>query len=193
MKDLWGLVGGNGAGKSTFFKEALEPLGMPFINADLIAQDIYPDDPEGHSYDAAKIAESMRIEAIQSGESFCFETVFSHPSKIDFLGQAKALGYRIILVLIHVDDVSLNLARISQRVIDGGHDVPSEKVVARIPRTLENVKLAIPLCDRVHVLDNSRLDDPFRPIITLEDGRWDEQVDPLPDWAANLAAPDGEE
>lgn len=75
------LVGGNGAGKSTFYHQALQPLGMPFINADLIAKEVFPDAPEDHSYEAAKIAENMRIEQLRAGQSFCFETVFSHPSK----------------------------------------------------------------------------------------------------------------
>ena len=64
MKQLWVLAGGNGAGKSTFYREALKPLGIPFINADQIAREIYPDDPEANSYNAAKIAEHMRAEQL---------------------------------------------------------------------------------------------------------------------------------
>ena len=92
-KQLWLLAGGNGAGKSTFYKNWLQPLGLPFINADLIAKDLFPASPEEHSYQAALIAEQMRSNLIEEGQSFCFETVFSHPSKIDFVGKAKALGY----------------------------------------------------------------------------------------------------
>ena len=127
MKQLWILVGGNGAGKSTFYKLMLKPRGLPFINADQIAREIFPDDPEGNSYNAAKIAEQMCREQIQAGNSFCFETVFSHPSKVDFLGQARALGYQIILVLIHLQHTDLNKARISQRGSEGGHNVPDKK------------------------------------------------------------------
>ena len=43
------LVGGNGAGKSTFYRLALEPLGLPFVNADVLAGVVFPDDPEAHS------------------------------------------------------------------------------------------------------------------------------------------------
>ncbi|MEA3643971.1 MAG: AAA family ATPase [Lamprobacter sp.] len=55
-KQLWLLVGGNGAGKSTFYRLYLEPLGLPFVNADILARIVYPDAPEAHSYDAAKLA-----------------------------------------------------------------------------------------------------------------------------------------
>ena len=51
-KQLWMLVGGNGAGKSTFYQQALQPLGIPFINADVIAKELFPDAPEAHSYEA---------------------------------------------------------------------------------------------------------------------------------------------
>ncbi len=33
---LWILVGGNGAGKSTYYRLALEPLGLPYVNADVL-------------------------------------------------------------------------------------------------------------------------------------------------------------
>ena len=47
------LVGGNGAGKSTFYRLALEPLALPFVNADQLARFAFPDDPEVHSYECS--------------------------------------------------------------------------------------------------------------------------------------------
>lgn len=185
-KQLWMLVGGNGAGKSTFYERILKPLALPFINADLIAKDVYPQDPEGHSRDAARIAEKMRVDLLAEGRSFCFETVFSHPSKVDFIAQAKAMGYKIFLVLIHVESVELNYARIAQRVIEGGHNVDSKKVASRIPRTLEHVSAAIPLCDQVRVLDNSRLGSPYKPVLTIRQGIRTHHVKPSPLWAISL-------
>lgn len=98
------LTGGNGAGKSTFYQYFLKNKGVPFINADVIAKALYPDDPEGFSYNAAKIADEMRQNLLNEGRSFCFEIVFSHPSKIDFIAKAKALGYTINLVFFHLDN-----------------------------------------------------------------------------------------
>ena len=186
MKQLWMLVGGNGAGKSTFYELTLKPLGMPFINADLIAKEIYPDDPEGNSYNAAKLAESMRFDQLQAGNSFCFETVFSHHSKIDFIAQAKALGYQVILVVIHLASSDLNKARIAQRVVEGGHSVPDHKVEARIPRALNNIRIAIPLCDEVRVLDNSNLSQAFKPVLTIKQGQRTEHAHPLPGWVKGI-------
>ena len=89
---LWVLVGGNGSGKSTFYERALKQTGMPFVNADNIARKQSPDDPEGYSYHAARIAETFGEQYIDQGVTFCFETVFSHPSKVDFVAQAKSKG-----------------------------------------------------------------------------------------------------
>ncbi|WP_428034130.1 AAA family ATPase [Amphritea sp.] len=185
-KQLWMLTGGNGAGKSTFYRKFLQPLGMPFVNADILAKQLFPDDPEGNSYTAAQLAANMRQQLLLDGANFCFETVFSHPSKIDFIAKAKALGYQIILVLIHVQSSALNHARISQRVEEGGHFVPEEKVEGRIPRTLINVRAALPLCDQVRILDNSSATDPFRQIATIRQQVLTSHIEPLPDWAAEL-------
>ncbi len=185
-KQLWVLAGGNGAGKSTFYQTQLATMGLPFINADRIAEELFPESAESHSYDAAKIAAYMREQLITQGESFCFETVFSHPSKIDFLAQAKANGYEIVLVFIHLDDVNLNQARVVQRVAEGGHQVPPEKIESRIPRTLENIKKSLALCDEVYILDNSSYDDPFARIAMIKKGRLSLHNAPLPEWGIQL-------
>ena len=185
-KQLWLLAGGNGAGKSTFYRTRLEPLGMAFINADVLAQQLFPDEAEERSYEAAKIAETMRLDLLNEGRSFCFETVFSHPSKIDFVAKAKTLGYEIVLVYIHLETASLNQARVSQRVSEGGHHVPDEKVISRIPRVMQNIKQALPLLDISYVLDNSRLDNPFQQIAIIKDGQITFTKEPLPTWAAGL-------
>jgi predicted ABC-type ATPase len=185
-KQLWLLAGGNGAGKSTFYRTQLEVRGLPFINADILARQLFPEHPEQHSYEAAKIAEQFRYQLLKEGRSFCFETVFSHISKIDFIADAKAIGYEIVLVFIHLDLIALNNARISQRVNEGGHDVPKDKVSSRIPRTLENIKQVLPLCDRVYLLDNSRADKPFQKVAELHQGQITDRQDTLPEWTKTL-------
>ena len=147
MKQLWLLVGGNGAGKSTFYRLVLEPLGLPFVNADRLARHVYPEAPKAHSYEAALLAEQQRNTLLLNGASFCFETVYSHPAKIDFVARAKALGYAVIMEVIHLERPELNAARVAQRVREGGHDIPTEKLLQPIPRMLAHVQASIPLCD----------------------------------------------
>ncbi len=185
-KQLWVLAGGNSVGKSTFYRTRLEPLGMPFINANIITKQIYPLAPEQNSYSAAKIAEKLRLKLINEGRNFCFETVFSHPSKIDFIAQAKTAGYQIILVFIHLSNTSLNQARISQRVSEGGHSVPKEKIIKRIPRVLKYVKAALPLCNEIYVLENSSANNPFQQLVTIKNNVIIKYQTQLPNWCQIL-------
>ena len=130
------------------------------MNADRLAKLVYPAAAEEHSYEAALLV---------SGASFCFETVFSHQSKIDFTARAKALGYTVIMVLIHLEQAELNAARVAQTM-------------------LNQVKTAIPLCDEVRVLDNSSAENPFRPLMTIKPGQVECHQHPLPAWATQLLA-----
>lgn len=181
-KQLWILAGGNGAGKSTFYNLYLAKHGIKFVNADLIVKEINAETSDEASYQAATIAAKIREDLIAKGISFCFETVFSHGSKIDFIAQAKAHGYTIVLVYIHLQTSSLNEARVQQRVLEGGHSVPPEKIHSRIPRTMKHIKTALALVDEARVLDNSSKDDPFRQIVVLHSGKYVELASPLPDW-----------
>ena len=185
---LWILVGGNGAGKSTYHRFSLEPLGLPFVNADLLARIVFAEAPEAHSYEAAQLAERQRYQLLEQGVSFCFETVYSHSSKIDFIAHAKALGYQVIMVLIHLESTDLNQARIAGRVSEGGHNVPVDKVISRIPRLLDQVRASIPLVDVLRAYDNSSADDPFAPVFTITNGSLRLHREPLPAWAAALLA-----
>jgi len=68
------------------------------------------------------------------------------------------------------------------RVSQGGHDVPSEKLVTRFPRTLANLKAAIRQLPYVIVFDNSTVQTPFRQIALFADGRPVTLNRPIPDW-----------
>lgn len=184
--ELWAIVGGNGSGKSTFFKQFLEPQGIPFINADVIAKEISPDNPVDASYAAAELASKQREQAIKDHQNFCFETVFSHPSKIDLLAQAKAAGYEINLVVIYLCNADLNKARVKQRVSEGGHDVPEEKIEARISKTHDNIAVAVDLCDYVYLFDNSSYELPFQRVATREESNIIYYQNDIPDWVNHL-------
>lgn len=182
-KQLWLLTGGNGAGKSTFYRLFLAPRGINLVNADLIAKNINSENPEKESYNAAKIAVEILGNLLDEGTSFCYETVFSHISKIDLTARAKAKGYEIILVYIHLDSPGLNEARVKQRVTEGGHSVPAEKIHSRIPRVLKNISKILPVVDEARLLDNSSREKPFQQVAIVKKGKRKELLKPLPEWA----------
>ncbi|THB77241.1 MAG: dephospho-CoA kinase [Desulfobacteraceae bacterium] len=185
-KQLWILAGGNGSGKSTFYEQYLSKTGIKIVNADLVAKEIDPDHPEKVSYEAATVATEIRNELLRKGVSFCFETVFSHESKIDFIGLAKSYGYTVILVYFHLMDSSLNEARVHQRVQEGGHAVPADKIRSRIPRLMKNIKTALTIVDEARILDNSSARDRFKQIVIIKAGKYDMKVDPVPDWVKEI-------
>ena len=157
------VVGPNGAGKSTIVRVFIESHtpNAAFVNADVIARERWPDAPEEHSYDAARIAARTREALIEQGRSFIAETVFSHPSKLDLIRRAKAAGYTVVLHVVLVDP-DTSVARVAVRVAAGGHDVPEDKIRARHARLAPLVCEAISLADEAFVYDNTRIDGPRR-------------------------------
>lgn len=184
------LAGPNGAGKSTFFEQFLRQTGIHFVNADVLARAIAADDPMGVSSVAAKAADVARRALLGLGETFCMETVFSDPvgAKLDFLAEAQSHGYRVVLIFIGLQSAKLSQARVIQRVAEGGHDVPDEKIFERYPRTLHNLARAISFVDEVRIFDNSDADAPYRLIARLERGELLERASSVPRWARPILA-----
>ena len=108
-----------------------------------------------NSYDAAIAADFIRYMLVEKNETFTFETVLSHTSKIDFLKHTKNKGFKNYLYFICTVDPEINKNRIKQRVKLGGHNVPNEKVISRYFDSLKMLKEIIPLCHRVYFFDNS--------------------------------------
>ena len=68
------------------------------------------------------------------------------------------------------------------RVLQGGHDVPAEKLSARFPRTMKNLARAIEKLPHVLVFDNSDLANPFRKVAEFERGKTVGVNAPVPRW-----------
>ena len=164
------VVGPNGAGKSTFVRLTLarEVPASVFVNADEIARREWPDDPIGHSYDAAARAAETRRRLIEQRRPFIAETVSSHPSKLTLIDDARAAAYYVALHVLMVPE-RLAVARVQARVAAGGHDVPAEKITARYERLWGLVADAVAIADIATFWDNARRDGPAL-VAFFEDG-----------------------
>jgi predicted ABC-type ATPase len=180
---LVAIAGPNGAGKTTFYKAHLQPAGLRFVNADVLAKGLLLD-----PYAGAEMADDIRSELLRQRESFVFETVFSDPvgAKIAFLSDATNAGYSTILCFIGVSGPKACEQRVSMCVSQGGHDVPNEKLIARFPRTLANLATAIRELPHVRIYDNGELRVPFRLVAVFENGRAVELHRPVPRWLRPL-------
>jgi len=161
------LAGPNGAGKTTFYRAFLAHSGLYFINADVIAQHLGVD-----AYRAAELAGDLRQQLIEQKVSFVFETVFSDPvgDKLAFLKRAESLGYTVVLIFIGISSPEMSDERVAMRVSQGGHDVPSGKLVERYPRVMQNLKRSLIELSNVRIYDNSEMSTPYRLVAVREDG-----------------------
>ena len=111
---------------------------------------------EVNSYLASVAADFLRQKLLASKISFTFETVMSHPSKVELLAQAQRAGYRTYLYFIATDDPEINISRVRNRVKLGGHAVPEDRIAPRYHRSLDLLMDAIRHANRAYVFDNSR-------------------------------------
>ncbi len=163
------LVGPNGAGKTTLFHRVIhvERTGLPFVNADIIAAQRWPADPSGNAYAAARIADDTRRQLVKARIDFAAETVFSHPSKVEFAEFASASGYDVVLHVVMIP-LAMSVARVQQRAAVGGHTVPHAKLAPRYLRLWDLVAAAIPTCHRAAFYDNTR--DRIRIVASFDQG-----------------------
>jgi predicted ABC-type ATPase len=157
------LAGPNGAGKSTLYRALVREgiLGPPmeFVNADLYEQAHLQHiaDSEIRSEAARQWADGRRATLLREGADFASETVFSHPSKLALIEDAQRCGYTVALYVVALDDPTRLLGRVAQRVREGGHAVPPERILARYPRTLENLAQAIRLANVSYLYDGAEV------------------------------------
>lgn len=107
------------------------------------------------AYEAAFLADFIRHCLLARQQSFSFETVMSHPSKVEYFSLANQAGYKTYLYFICTEDPEINIARVKNRTGKGGHDVPVEKIVSRYYKSIELLPSVIANAYRSFIFDNS--------------------------------------
>jgi predicted ABC-type ATPase len=193
------IAGPNGSGKSTLTKSLLDSgvdLGI-YINPDEIAQTLDLPEPL-RTKQAQEIADFKRETCLRRKESFSFETVMSHQSKIELMIRAHDAGYDITLFFVATSDPEINVRRVENRVAQGGHDVPTDRIGKRYWRSLGFLTHAALVARRTVAFDNSALvgSSPqlglvnaragLRPVaeVTRNGNHYDIAIEPnIPPWA----------
>lgn len=115
------------------------PLPDASFNPDDIARSLREQMPAATELDLVRSAQADsdgRVDqAILARRSFLVETVLSSDKFRARVTEALARGFRIGLVFVTLRAAALHVARIADRVIDGGHDVPEDRVLARRVRS----------------------------------------------------------
>jgi predicted ABC-type ATPase len=161
------FAGPNGSGKSSVTDTLRSNPGFPgtYINADEIAKAEGLDDLA-----AAQKAESLREEALRNRFSFVMETVMSTDGKLDFMKEAKALGYHVHLEYVTTQSSKINLKRVANRVALGGHNVPQDKTVVRYERSMALLPAVLKIADTARVYNNS-FEEPVLIAQKMPDGK----------------------
>jgi len=185
------IAGPNGAGKTTTTHRLLQNEwgeGCLYINPDNIALDKYGDwnSPEA-ILQAAKDATRLRYECLEKKEDFVFETVLSSEEKVEFVKQAHTAGFFIRIFFICTASPEINVRRIAQRYLNGGHEVPISKIFSRYDKSLTNIKRILPIADRIYFYDNSVDNATPQLLCRCATGKLVKQyTERIPLWAAPL-------
>lgn len=144
------IAGPNGAGKSTAIRQ-LMPIGE-VVNVDDIARGLIG---VSRNVAAGRLALARIEELLESHSDFNFETTLSSNHALHVMRSAAARGYRVELAYIILRSPELHVARVQQRVAQGGHDIPVEVILRRYARSLLNLAKAARLADQTIIYDNT--------------------------------------
>jgi len=142
------FAGPNGSGKSTIARQ-LPHYGV-YVNADDLKKEYALTDIE-----AAQKAEALRNKLIEKKADFTFETVLSTERNLLLLQRAKESNYEVQCIYVLTCDAGINAARVMGRVIEGGHDVPEDKIRSRYAKALRLLPQVIDASDKMLIYDNS--------------------------------------
>jgi predicted ABC-type ATPase len=157
------IAGPNGAGKSTTAPRLLqEALTVrEFVNADPIAIGLSAFRPESVAMAAGRMM-LARLKALAlAREDFAFETTLASRSFAPWLASLRASSYRVHLAFLALSSPDLAVARVAQRVRQGGHDVPEPVVRRRFVAGLRNFFAPYQsIADTWQMFDNSGVTGP---------------------------------
>jgi predicted ABC-type ATPase len=152
------IAGPNGAGKTTFAREFLpNEAGCPvFVNADLIAAGLAPFAPETAAVQAGRIMLRELARHFAARRSFAFETTLAGRGYVNQIRRWQAAGYRVKLIFLQLDSPETAIARVAQRVRQGGHHIPEDTIRRRFSAGRDHFdRLYAPLVDAWALYDNA--------------------------------------
>lgn len=167
------VAGPNGAGKTTFAHGFLDEfVDYVYLSADALAAEIDPADPTRARVQAGRQFFRRVEERVGQGDNIILESTLAGRGARRMLESLKRHGYTVTLVFVFLDSPEVCIHRIRERVLKGGHDVPTADVIRRFFRSRANFWTEYRfLTDRWYLFHNSG--ESFREVAT---GRGDDLV-----------------
>jgi predicted ABC-type ATPase len=135
LKTLYIIAGANGSGKTTFAKSFASLNDLYFINADEIAKELDSKDISKYKVKAGKIFFQELESNLKKDKSFVIETTLSGKYLIKYIQKAKELDFHISLIYLFLETPTTNILRVKNRVLNGGHDIPTKDIIRRFYRS----------------------------------------------------------
>ena len=136
------IAGANGFGKTTLTRWNPELFReIPLLDPDAIANTIQATTSTLFPIASARQVLKSAAEHLHRTESFAVETTLVGKNYLQMMVDARNCGFEIMLVYIGTERVEINLERIRNRVLAGGHDVPEADVRRRYKRSYQNLPL----------------------------------------------------
>jgi predicted ABC-type ATPase len=179
------IAGANGSDKTTLTRWNSELFReIPVLDPDTIGKTLQSSTSAAFPIAGARQVLESAAEHLRNRNSFAVETTLSGKNYLFMMLEARRLGFEIVLVYIGTENVEINLARIRNRVLAGGHDVPPTDVRRRYLRRLKNLPTAIKRADHTILFDNST-EEGYRLIAILgpTERQW---LSEPPNWASSF-------
>jgi predicted ABC-type ATPase len=155
---------------------------IPLLDPDAIANTLQATVSELSPMVAARHVLKSAQDHLKKAESFAVETTLSGKNYLQMMLDARNRGFEVVLVYIGTENVEINLARIRNRVLAGGHDVPEEDVRRRYRRSFQNLPVAVKRTDHTILFDNST-EDGYR-LIAIFSATGNQWFEPKPPWVS---------
>ena len=136
--ELLVVAGPNGAGKTTLAIDYASKSGVTYIGADAIAETLAPQDPASVRLESGRRFLQSVHDHLSRKESLIVETTLSGRTFRHTIASAKPLGFKVTIVYLFLKSADVCVARVSQRVRKGGHDVPEADIRRRFSRSVAN-------------------------------------------------------
>ena len=140
-KNVIVVAGPNGSGKTTFVSEYLRDSEISdYISADAIAERLVsrPEDMGSVKLQAGRLFFQEIHRLIEAEKDFVVEVTLSGKGFERIISRLKRAGYTITIVFIFLKSAETCVARVRNRVMAGGHNVPTEDIVRRFYRSKYN-------------------------------------------------------
>jgi predicted ABC-type ATPase len=158
---FWIVGGPSGSRKTSLDDNAdIEDFGRSvwIINPDALSQricDIERLEPTAANLEAVRRIERRLYASIEAHQTVGLEAVLSTSKYRALVLAAKQRKFTIRLIYVLLSSGRPNIERVRLRVARGGHDVPSDKILERRERSVEQLPRFLSQADDARLFDNS--------------------------------------